>query len=253
MPGSLVAKPPCVVERPGAKRGGSDRAVCNASEARTSVVKQTRPVGRERGSRAGSSTAKATEGALGPGAGAEEPSGVAGVERVDGRPGNSGEPFRPRRLRGVGKRCPPITGEPGKRRSGRAAVGAGRSTPRPGEPATWGRARASSTHGKEERDLTSARNRARSVSRAQGVDQVRALQRVLYRCAKQDRDRRFHALYDKVARSDVLERAWGEVRQNRGAAGVDGVTIDDIVASGAGDFLDRLAAGCAPADTGRGR
>ena len=71
---------------------------------------------------------------------------------------------------------------------------------------------------------------ARSVSRAKGVDRVRALQRVLYRCAKQDRDRRFHALYDKVARSDVLWRAWGEVRANRGAAGVDGITIDDVVA-----------------------
>ena len=44
---------------------------------------------------------------------------------------------------------------------------------------------------------------ARSVSRAQGVDRVRALQRVLYRCAKQDRDRRFHALFDKVARGEV--------------------------------------------------
>lgn len=82
---------------------------------------------------------------------------------------------------------------------------------------------------------------ARSVSRAKGVDRVRALQRVLYRCAKQDEDRRFHALYDKVARSDVLRRAWGEVRANRGAAGVDGITIDDVVRSGVGDFLDRLA------------
>ena len=82
---------------------------------------------------------------------------------------------------------------------------------------------------------------ARSVSRAKGVDRVRALQRVLYRCAKQDRDRRFHALHDKVARSDVLWKAWGEVRANRGAAGVDGVTIDDVVASGVGDFLDELA------------
>jgi len=65
---------------------------------------------------------------------------------------------------------------------------------------------------------------------------------VLYRCAKQDRDRRFHALFDKVARSDVMRRAWGEVRANRGAAGVDGVTIDQIESSGVGDFLDGLAA-----------
>ena len=96
-------------------------------------------------------------------------------------------------------------------------------------------------HGKDEKDLMSAES-ARSVSRAKGVDRVRALQRVLYRCAKQDEDRRFHALYDKVSRSDVLWKAWGEVRANRGAAGVDGVTIDDIVRSGVGDFLDELAA-----------
>jgi RNA-directed DNA polymerase len=83
---------------------------------------------------------------------------------------------------------------------------------------------------------------ARSISRTRGVDRVRALQRVLYRCAKQDRDRRFHALFDKVARSDVMRRAWGEVRANRGAAGVDGVTIEQIESSGVGDFLDALAA-----------
>jgi len=97
-------------------------------------------------------------------------------------------------------------------------------------------------HGKDERDSVSADVSARSVSHALGVDRVRALQRVLYRCAKQDRDRRFHALFDKVARSDVLLRAWGEVRANRGAAGVDGVSIDDVVRLGVGDFLDELAA-----------
>jgi RNA-directed DNA polymerase len=88
----------------------------------------------------------------------------------------------------------------------------------------------------------SADRSARSVSRATGVDKVRALQRVLYRCAKQDRDRRFHALFDKVARGDVLWRAWGEVRENRGAPGIDGVAIEEIESSGAGEFLEALAA-----------
>jgi RNA-directed DNA polymerase len=83
---------------------------------------------------------------------------------------------------------------------------------------------------------------ARSVSHATGVDRVRALQRVLYRCAKQDQDRRFHALHDKVARSDVMRRAWREVRANRGAPGVDGITIGAVVDAGVGEFLDQLAA-----------
>src|SRR5215217_5525244 len=83
--------------------------------------------------------------------------------------------------------------------------------------------------------------RARSTARADGLDASRALQRVLYRSAKQQPDRRFHALYDKVARSDILWRAWDEVRANRGAPGVDGVTIDAVEASGVAAFLEQLA------------
>lgn len=52
---------------------------------------------------------------------------------------------------------------------------------------------------------------------------------------------RFHALYDKVARSDVLSRAWVEVRANRGAPGVDDVSIDDVEAAGVQSFLEELA------------
>jgi len=77
------------------------------------------------------------------------------------------------------------------------------------------------------------------------VDKVRALQRVLYRSAKQDPERRFHALYDKVARSDILWRAWIDVSTNRGAPGVDGVSIDAIAEAGVAGvraLLDQLAA-----------
>ncbi len=84
--------------------------------------------------------------------------------------------------------------------------------------------------------------RARSTARADGLDKVRALQRVLYRSAKQQPHRRFHALFDKVARGDVLERAWDEVRANRGAPGADGITIAGVEASGVAAFLDDLAA-----------
>lgn len=88
----------------------------------------------------------------------------------------------------------------------------------------------------------SAASSASSVRRADGPDRVRALQRVLYRSAKQNPERRFHALFDKVARSDVMRRAWSDVRANKGAPGADGVDIDAIEGSGAEVFLEGLAA-----------
>ena len=73
-------------------------------------------------------------------------------------------------------------------------------------------------------------------------DRVQALQRTLYRAAKADPGRRFHALYDKVYRRDVLERAWVTVRRNRGAAGIDRITIADVEGYGVTRLLDELAA-----------
>ena len=72
-------------------------------------------------------------------------------------------------------------------------------------------------------------------------DKVRALQIKLYLAAKRSRNRRFHALYDRVYRRDILERAWREVEKNHGAAGVDGVSIEAIEEQGVGTFLDQLA------------
>src|SRR5829696_4887367 len=73
-------------------------------------------------------------------------------------------------------------------------------------------------------------------------DKVRDLQRTLYRAAKADPGRRFHALYDKVLRRDVLERAWEQVRRNRGAPGIDRTTIADVEEHGVTRLLDELAA-----------
>ena len=60
----------------------------------------------------------------------------------------------------------------------------------------------------------------------------------------------FHALYDKVARSDVRWRAWGEVRANRGAPRIDGVSVDEVEESGVGEFLDGSPRRCGPGPTG---
>src|SRR3954451_12357196 len=93
------------------------------------------------------------------------------------------------------------------------------------------------------------------MARTTKQDNVRELQRTLYRAAKADPGRRFHALDDKVYRRDVLERAWELVRANRGAAGIDHTTIADVEAHGARRLGlsgsrrgDRLAAGARSRD-----
>jgi group II intron reverse transcriptase/maturase len=72
-------------------------------------------------------------------------------------------------------------------------------------------------------------------------DKARDLQRTLYRAAKASPERRFHALYDKVYREDVLAAAWQEVKANAGAAGVDQQTIEQIEQDGVEGFLAELA------------
>lgn len=91
---------------------------------------------------------------------------------------------------------------------------------------------------------------ARVIRRTDGLTKLQALQRVLYRCAKQDPVRRFHALYDKLTRSDVMWRAWCDVAANHGAPGVDGITIESIASGGAegvwaflGELAERVRSG----------
>src|SRR5438128_2584993 len=73
------------------------------------------------------------------------------------------------------------------------------------------------------------------------TEQVRQLQRTLYRTAKQSKAVKFYSLYDKVWRIDVLWEAWKQVKENQGGPGVDGETIEGIVSRGEeGLMLSRL-------------
>jgi group II intron reverse transcriptase/maturase len=72
-------------------------------------------------------------------------------------------------------------------------------------------------------------------------DNSRELQRKLYLTAKRNRNRRFHALYDRLFRPDILSQAWEEVRRNGGSAGVDDVSIEDVEREGVEQFLCQIA------------
>jgi RNA-directed DNA polymerase len=69
---------------------------------------------------------------------------------------------------------------------------------------------------------------------------VRQLQRALWTAAKQSEGRRFHALFDRICRGDVLREAWERVCENRGAAGVDRITLVAVEDYGVDRMLREL-------------
>lgn len=73
------------------------------------------------------------------------------------------------------------------------------------------------------------------------IDKSRQLQRKLYLAAKRDKERRFHALFDRIYRPDILWRAWEEVKANRGSPGVDDLAIEEIEQQGVEGFLQSIA------------
>jgi RNA-directed DNA polymerase len=79
-----------------------------------------------------------------------------------------------------------------------------------------------------------------AVDGAPSVVKVRELQIRLWTVAKQQEDRRFHALFDRIHRGDVLWEAWERVRRNRGAAGVDRVTLVQVESYGVARMLGEL-------------
>jgi len=87
----------------------------------------------------------------------------------------------------------------------------------------------------------SASPAAQGSGRGVPADPVRALQHALYRAARADPGRRFHALYDKICRRDVLWRAWAAVRRNNGAPGTGKITLAAVEEYGVTRLLDELA------------
>lgn len=78
------------------------------------------------------------------------------------------------------------------------------------------------------------------IAKAQNTtfEKVRVLQRKLYLAAKADPKRKFGVLYDKVCSNRVLGMAWTQVRANKGAPGIDRLSIEKIEKEiGAGNFL----------------
>ena len=73
-----------------------------------------------------------------------------------------------------------------------------------------------------------------------GTEKVRQLQRALYCKSKQEKEARFYSLYDKVYREDVLWEAWRQVKANKGAPGVDGKTIQNIIVQGEEEMIMKL-------------
>jgi group II intron reverse transcriptase/maturase len=74
-------------------------------------------------------------------------------------------------------------------------------------------------------------------------EEIRGLQRKLYRKAKQEKEYRFYLLYDKIYRLDILDHAYRLVKANKGAPGIDGETFDSIEEreGGAEKYLEEVA------------
>jgi RNA-directed DNA polymerase len=198
------------------------------------------------GSRAAHVTAKAISSASSSEANDDDSRGVWSAARVQGGARNTGDPSAQPRVRGT--RTDQAEGQAiAVQRRSEGIVVPMMMTPQNvvGGKGPWG---GHDGGNRNDKGMVATRavgnpshRRPNSPDRFSSVDNVERLQRHLGIAAKRDKGRRFHALFDRIWRRDVLEKAWDRVKRNKGAAGVDAETIDSIRALGEESFLNDLS------------
>jgi RNA-directed DNA polymerase len=167
------------------------------------------------------------------------PSGVWGAARVQGEARNTGDPSALPQSRQGGSYKPKVKASAAQRGSEGTVVPRRVATNNAaGGKGPWG---GQVDDGGKRKGMAGDR-RSNHPHRRRPVDNVRRLQQRLGEAAKRHPGRRFHALYDRIGRRDVLTEAWRQVQRNKGAAGVDAETITAIKALGEEAFIAQLAA-----------
>ncbi len=178
-------------------------------------------------SRVGHVTAKATSVARRSGGGsAADLSGVWGAARAQGSVGNRRGPSA-QPASGKGRSYKPSAKASGAQRESEGiivpGIGAEENAPGGKDPCFGGAGASGKREGMVERKA-----RPNHPGGSLSTDKVRQLQRRLWVAAKRQPGRRFHALYDRIYRGDVLWEAWRRVRSNGGSAGVDAETLAEV-------------------------
>ena len=196
------------------------------------------------GSRAAHFTAKATSAALDPKR-VVEPGGVGSAARVQGAVRNTGGPsaspssgqgasYKPEAKSAAAQR--ESEGATVPKREARASRTNVAKNNAAGGKGPWG----GRVGGGGKREGMTGATRSNHPCGPTPADKVQQLQDRLGDAAKRHPERRFHALYDRIARRDVLAQAWKRVRRNKGAAGVDAQTLASLEEYGVERFLEGL-------------
>jgi RNA-directed DNA polymerase len=231
-PGS---RPQPLGENPTAERGVKSLEKREQARGLQHQVNSAASSNLQRESRAAHITAKATSGARTSAASAPGLPGVWEAARAQGSIGNRRDPS-----------WQPTSGKDRPHKPKVKLAGAKRESEGVVVPAKDGQHNPSSGKGPHFGHAGQAGKRKGMAARPnypggrESADNVRQLQDKLCAAAKQSPRRRFHALYDRICRSDVLQEAWRRVRANRGAAGVDGTTLAEVESYGVARMISEL-------------